>query len=98
MAIFTPEQNQQIIQQIKAKIGPNRLCPMCGGSSWFMNDGLALLPLQQPRPGTFAIGGNSLPNITLTCATCGNTVLFNAFVLGVADILGITPAKPEGSK
>jgi len=93
---FTPEQFQAIIQSLTGKIGGDRACPMCGHNTWTVNDGLVLLTLQPPTPGAVMLGGITLPNVTITCKTCGNTVLFNVFTLGLAEMFGIMPT--EGSK
>jgi hypothetical protein len=98
MAAFTPEQSQEILQKINQKLGGPPTCPMCHHNVWQLSDGIVLLTLQSPASGGIQLGGKSLPGVPLICSTCGNTVLLNVFMLGVAEKLGILPSAPEGSK
>ena len=104
---FTPAQQQAIIGAFTAKTGNQAKCPGCGKDSFTLGQGIVYLQLSdivQPNPLmglTMKFGGPSLPSIPVICATCGNTQLYNVFVLGVAQALGIQQAPlivEEGSK
>lgn len=68
----------------KAKVDT---CPMCRHNEWTLVDlGQVSLSVQE-QPGTFTLGGKTLPNVALICTTCGYTLLFNLIVLGLRDLI-----------
>jgi predicted nucleic-acid-binding Zn-ribbon protein len=94
---FSVEQQNKVLEVIKVKM-ERGICPGCGHTGWTLQDGLVYLTLQPSAGGALRSDGPSLPSIALVCKTCGNTQLFNAFVVGVADVLGVTtgPKEKEG--
>jgi len=96
---FTEEQQRQILARIRERIsvpgGGFRTCPICGHANWSLQTyGLVYLVMQSGA-GVLELGGPSLPSIALICTTCGDTQLLNAFVLGVGEILGLTPTSSQ---
>jgi hypothetical protein len=102
---FTPEQRQVIanaIMEKRAENAPAMKCPVCYTSNWSIGDGVVRMVLQY-NVGIVTLAGPSYPLIPLLCSNCGNTLLLNAFTLGVAELLGIhanvpaaLPPKGEG--
>jgi hypothetical protein len=68
----------------------DRACPICKQVSWAMAPDFAHIPVARIRVGQ--VGGSyvrSLPTVALTCRVCGNTLFFNALIMGQL---------PEGSE
>jgi hypothetical protein len=86
---FTPEQMQQLIEILTPKLVEP--CASCGHNNFSIQGDIVMFPLQ-PRPGMVSLGGPSLPCLPVICTICGNTLFYNVFVLGVAQILGISSA------
>lgn len=94
--LFTEEQRKKVLDAINAKMGEViRTCPICGTSNWgIQGNGLVYLQLVPPGTQGLVIGGVSLPNVVVMCQHCGNTVMLNVFVLGVADLFGLKAGPP----
>ena len=83
---FTADQQAKALAALTAKAKP---CPTCGHNNWTMGPSMVLLPTYEPSsPPTFGVGH---PCLTLVCSKCGNTVLFNVYVLGLAEVMGLPP-------
>src|SRR5271154_6822792 len=85
---------QRVIQSILERI-PQGLpaCTMCGKKTGYgIADGVVHLILT-PFGTAPALGGvaRTQPCITLTCNTCGHTVLMNLLILGLGDLTAILP-------
>ena len=84
-------------------------CPVCRDRQWSYGDYPVLLPTTAPGftyspnierglatlrdylyPGT---GPTSYPVLPVICMTCGNTVLLNVHVLGIADVWGLSTTR-----
>jgi len=61
---------------------------MCSQRQWALAPDVYMLPIDA-RP----LLGTGQPLVTLVCKTCGNVQLFNVITLGLASLLGITPAE-----
>jgi hypothetical protein len=71
-------------ERIKEKLSPllRSSCNVCGGRSWELHNEVAMHPLfdiQYKMP----INGQFVPIVLVTCASCSNTLSFNAIKLGV---------------
>ena len=61
----------------------NRLCPVCANNKWSVSDDI--IEIRPFRGGSLVVGGSLYPFIAVTCATCGNTLLFSAKVAGLVE-------------
>ena len=85
-----------VIDAIEAKIGDRALtCPVSLDSHWEVQEYWGMLPASnqfgEALP-TLAQLSNSFPMAVLLCGTCGYSMMFNLFTLGLAEELGL----PEG--
>jgi hypothetical protein len=55
--------------------GPDRACPYCQATEWTVNTRLIGLPRLD--------GLGVYPMVAVGCSTCGNTVLLNAYEVGL---------------
>jgi|HubBroStandDraft_6_1064221.scaffolds.fasta_scaffold00031_33 hypothetical protein len=85
-AMWTPEDQAAIERAIQAVVPDLRACPFCGKRAGYtLADGFVFLSTKR-RPAAVE-GGQGLPSIALICRKCGNTMLLNAVVLGLHDLL-----------
>ncbi len=83
-----PETDERILAAIHEKVPELGPCSICRTSSGYvLAEGFVSLVLQSFGATGFVIGGQALPCIALTCRRCGNTVLLNAYVLGLGELL-----------
>lgn len=68
---------------LKAHWKGDRACPICGNSSWSGND--RAMEIRSFDSGRLAAAGPVIPLLTLTCATCGHTLFFNAILAGLVE-------------
>jgi predicted nucleic-acid-binding Zn-ribbon protein len=87
---FTEDEKQKLLAAIQARVPSIRNCPVCGNNNWTLANGYVQLPLQK-EIGSTVLGGPVLPCVPIICTNCGNTVLLNAFILGLKDILEKKP-------
>ena len=84
--MWTPEDQAAIERAIQAAVPDLRACPFCGKRAGYtLADGFVFLSTKR-RPEAIG-GGQSLPSIALICRKCGNTMLLNAVVLGLHQLL-----------
>jgi uncharacterized protein (DUF983 family) len=88
---FNADQNKAIAAALTEK-GVVAKCPSCGHPNFFVAQDLVAIQLQPNINTRFQIGGQSLPSIAVLCINCGDTRLFNVFVLGLGHLFGLTPA------
>jgi hypothetical protein len=89
---ITKEQYDALVHRLD-KVWPEpRRCPVCGKTDWTLLD--RVMELREFERGSLSVGGKLIPLITLTCATCANTVLFNAIGLGVVESQPPASQKP----
>jgi len=94
---FTPEQDRAIKEAFTAKV--TQPCPGCGNRNWSMSTGFIVLSVY-PVPAKDPLGGPfpAYPSIAAVCLVCGNTQIYNVFVLGIADALGVKRAEAKEEK
>lgn len=95
---FTEAEFARIQQALTEKAPQFKACPLCGTDNWTVVPGLVTLTIQPERTsGSIVLaGGPMLPNIAFLCIRCGNTILLNTNLLGIADLFRPAP-KSEGS-
>ena len=83
-----------VIEAIERKMGQGRLrCPVCEDVNWAVQEFPAILP------ATNAFGVRqplmemrlSYPMAMVICQTCGYSMMFNLFALGVGEDIGMIP-------
>lgn len=62
-----------------------RQCPVCSQSTWGVAPTFAHIPLTQVGKGLVGTYQpvQTFPCVVVTCRTCGNTLFFNAIVMGL---------------
>jgi hypothetical protein len=88
---FTADQEARILGVLNEKTS-SRKCTACGGNYRLAPDVYLLQKIQGVGYNEVPMGGGQ-PCISVVCEQCGNVLLFNIFRLGLADYLGIKPAK-----
>lgn len=59
-----------------------KTCPFCGGN-WVISE--KIFELREFQNGDVVLGGIIQPVVSITCESCGNTVLVNPLVLNVME-------------
>lgn len=77
---LTDKQKQSIQQNLESKI--RGTCPMCGQSSWSLEDQLVATNATS-LGGGLAMGGPFIPLVQLVCTTCGFVAHHAVGALGV---------------
>ncbi|MGF7184417.1 hypothetical protein GGQ84_000500 [Desulfitispora alkaliphila] len=76
---LTEEQQKIVISKINQIMKSNKKCLICMEEKWTVSDKIYEI-------GQFGLTGQTnrqmVPVITLTCNSCGNTILLNAMTLG----------------
>jgi hypothetical protein len=79
---FNEEKQKQAVNWLNSKWpATQRLCEVCGISSWTIAEDLVM-----PMPfvgGGLVVGGISYPQVMVICNNCGNTKYFNTVIMGV---------------
>lgn len=76
------KQRKDVLRALREKLPKALVCSACGGKKWIIGDKV----FQMPEHGLpMRVGGPVVPVIPATCTNCGNTLLFNAIVLGVVQ-------------
>lgn len=76
----------RIERTVREKIH-DRPCSVCGLSrQTIVADGFVFLRVEQD-PAVLSGGGEALPSVAVVCDHCGNTILLNALVLGLSDLV-----------
>lgn len=60
----------------------NPNCPLCQKNLWTIGDH-AVSPLSTSQEGSTFVVGPSYPQVMLVCTHCGNTLYFNAVIMGL---------------
>ena len=97
-AEFTPVQFAAIQDALSKKAPLGGACPICSTNDWQIGSRLVIVPVAPVAGLTMLGAGASLPSIPLICKNCGNTVLLNAFFLGVGDVLGLKQEAPPSQQ
>ena len=86
---------QEVIAAIAGNVGERELaCTVCRNSGWDVQLYHGSLPAIDPSGEDFGRYAASFPMAVVVCETCGYTMMFNLFRLGIAERLGIYPASP----
>ena len=96
---LSDEQSQKILDAINKKSsGRQFLCPVSNDAEWQIQRQYGLL-IATNDPDNLFHGGQTktFPNAIVICRTCGYSLLFNLFSLGLAEELGIKPTKADAS-
>jgi hypothetical protein len=85
--ILSKEQSEQLLRKLNELWKSPQECQVCHHYDWSLSN--VVFELREFNHGSIVVGGgggaNLYPAIPATCRTCGNTIFFNAIVLGVVD-------------
>ena len=84
-----------VVDAIQSKIGDQILtCPVSLDSQWEVQEYPGFLPASTQIPGGQALTDMNLsfPLAVVMCKTCGYSMIFNLYALGVGDDLGFERA------
>ena len=92
---LTLQERQKILDAINSKAsGREFLCPVTNDANWDIQAHYGLLLATDQPSDPFTGGGyNMFPNAVLLCKSCGYSLMFNLFTLGLAEEFGIEPTK-----
>lgn len=77
------KQREKLLKHLQEKWKPPATCPVCKSNTWDVSK--EIYELREFQGGGLVLGGSPIvPLVPVTCTTCGNTVLLNALVAGVA--------------
>jgi hypothetical protein len=91
------EQKRRVEAAVKERFPDPGPCPICRKDEWHVvPDGFVIVPFQQDierdPDGDASLGvlqaSQMMPSVAVLCVTCGNTLLLNAYVLGLGDLIG----------
>ena len=91
----TDSYTRMVIDAIQSKIGGRELtCPVSGDANWEVQEYQGALPATDQFNDVQALTemNRSFPLAVLVCKTCGYSMMFNLFVLGVGEELGLQMA------
>lgn len=89
---LSKEQQEKLRDLLNDWPGPQE-CPWCGKDEWAISDELVLL--QSMRQASDLRIGRGQPCVAVQCLDCGNVLVFNAFRLGVGELLNLNQV-PKG--
>lgn len=81
-----------VVDAIQSKMGGNVLtCPVSGDAQWNLQEFQGALPATDQFHDVQALTemSRSFPLAVLVCETCGYSMMFNLFALGVGEELGL---------
>ena len=81
-----------VVDAIQSKIGGRALtCPVSQDSRWEVQKYQGVLPATDQSDGVRPLTemNRSFPLAVLVCETCGYSMMFNLFALGVGEDLGL---------
>ena len=79
---LTPRQLAQLQVELGRLWPQPRRCAVCGEGQWSLSD--RIFELREYHGGGLAVGGVPIiPVVSAVCMHCGNTLFFNAIILGV---------------
>jgi hypothetical protein len=81
--ILDDGQKEKISRNLIEKWSEPRTCSVCKKQQWTITD--KIFEIHEFHGGSLMVGGSIVPVITVTCANCGNTLFFNAILLGVVQ-------------
>lgn len=70
------------------KTWKNRTCEICNNHDWILND--TIFEISEFQVENISLGGGiKTPIFTMTCNSCGNTKIMNAFKLDIIDPINL---------
>lgn len=81
---LTDDQRKQIKAWITSHCSGALVCPVCSMQHWSLPTHL-VRTMKFLQSGGIQLGGETHPLVLLTCATCGNTLAFNAIRMGLVQ-------------
>ena len=91
---ISSEQQQVILAALEKKKKGSLQCPLCGAAEWEISDFFAMHPATDVLPDIRA--GRHYPSATLLCKSCGYSMFFNLYRLGIYEELSVA-GKEESS-
>lgn len=85
---LTPLDREKFATLLNERWDGQKECPICKKNEWLLSDYLA--EVRTFTKGSILLGAPVYPVVVVTCRVCGNTLLFNAIVLGL-----VKPPPPE---
>ena len=88
----TESYTRMVVDAIQDKIGGHVLrCPVCQDTDWSVQEYLGVLPATDRFDDVQPLNDMSIsfPLALLVCETCGYSMMFNLFALGVGEGLGL---------
>ena len=82
---LTQDQKEKLVKKLYDLWKGARACPICQSTKWNISD--TIFEIREFYEGV-VVGGKSVgiqPVITITCETCGHTILLNAINLGFVE-------------
>ena len=77
---LSAEDAKKALDWVDSKWGIQKKCFVCNKDDWSLSDTYGMLPTG--GKGNVRLG-SSFPYIVLTCLDCGNSVFFNAVIIGL---------------
>jgi hypothetical protein len=76
-------QSKALLDHLKKHWVPPSTCPICRSNDWEV--GPQVYELREFHGGNMVIGGSALvPIVPVICKVCGNVILINPLVAGIA--------------
>lgn len=75
------KQKEKVLKSLTQKWPEPRVCSVCHQQQWNVSD--KVFEIREFHGGSLVVGGPVVPVIAATCTNCGNTLFFNAILLGV---------------
>jgi hypothetical protein len=94
--LLTDEQRTQIFAWVN-KYHAGKPCAVCEQRTWTLVPHLVAPPIFRKDTGLF-FGGPAYPQAMLLCRTCGNTLYFNAVIMGAVPKAEDPPKAEEPPK
>jgi len=82
---------ERLLENLTKKWPEPRVCSVCHKQQWTITD--KVFEIREFHRGGLVVGGPMVPVIAATCSNCGNTLFFNAILLGVVE-----PERKEGQE
>lgn len=91
-----PEVMERILGAMRERVPNWQPCAVCAQSNWQVIDGLVRIAVADDLTGPAGLGPRAMPLVAVMCNICGNTVLLNLMILGLADLVSELGARLEG--
>jgi hypothetical protein len=81
---LNPEEIARILERLQSKWASAR-CPMCGTNQWLMLGHVTLTLGDSVGDLPMVVRSQVMPCVAMICQTCGNTLLINIAIIGLAS-------------